>query len=267
MHVLRVACGLAFVLLWAVVVVPVAAAQDVAPPLYKLHAMLDRPVESQGGEAFGHIEEVVLEAATGAIAYAVVTTRGFLGLGEHMYAVPWQALRLSAEEKALTLAMTAEQLKNAPRFSREEWPDLDDEHWGNTVQAYYGKPLQRGQQLTLEPAPEPSPPRPRRLLRSPYVLRSTVMNTRGQRLGEIEEVVFDATSGAVAYAVLAFGGVLGMQEKFFALPWHTLQPSAGFGTFTLAVDKEALQDAPGFHKAQWPKMADARWAAATPRHD
>jgi hypothetical protein len=94
------------------------------------------------------------------------------------------------------------------------------------------------------------------------VLKGKVTNTRGQRLGDIEEVVVDAATGQVAYAVLSVGEFLGVREKFFAIPWLALQQSAGLGTFTLDVEKDTLQKAGGFDKDHWPNMADPRWQAA-----
>ena len=87
------------------------------------------------------------------------------------------------------------------------------------------------------------------------------MNPHGQWLGDIEEVVIDTAAGKVAYAVLsARKKWLGLGEKWFAIPWHTLQQSEGLGTFTLNVDKETLQKAPGFDKDNWPNRATTRWA-------
>jgi hypothetical protein len=72
--------------------------------------------------------------------------------------------------------------------------------------------------------------------------------------------VIDTAAGKVAYAVLSVGQWLGLREKLFAIPWRTLQQSAGFGTFTLDIDKETLQKAPGFDPDRWPNRANTRWA-------
>jgi sporulation protein YlmC with PRC-barrel domain len=87
-----------------------------------------------------------------------------------------------------------------------------------------------------------------------------VTNTDGERLGDIKEIMIDTESGRVAYAVLAFGGFLGMGDKFFAIPWsalrsHLTEPS----TFVLNVNKERLTAAPGFDKSKWPDFADRKW--------
>ena len=81
------------------------------------------------------------------------------------------------------------------------------------------------------------------------------MNPRGQRLGEIEEVVIDATAGEVAYVVLAFKESPQLQEKRFALPWQAIQQSDGLGMFILDVETRVLAEESGFDKDRWPQQA------------
>ena len=87
-----------------------------------------------------------------------------------------------------------------------------------------------------------------------------VYNLKDEDLGDIKEIMIDMRSGRVAYAVLAFGGFLGMGEKLFAVPWSALKLDTVNKRFTLDVDKERLDGAPGFDKDQWPDMADPTWA-------
>jgi sporulation protein YlmC with PRC-barrel domain len=87
-----------------------------------------------------------------------------------------------------------------------------------------------------------------------------VYNQKGEDLGDIKEIMLDMRSGRVAYAVLSFGGFLGMGEKLFAVPWDALTLDTASKHFLLNVDKDRLKTAPGFDKDQWPNMADATWA-------
>jgi hypothetical protein len=64
----------------------------------------------------------------------------------------------------------------------------------------------------------------------------------------------------VAYAVLSFGGFLGMGEKLFAVPWSALTLDTVNKRFVLDASKERLESAPGFDKDHWPDMADTTWA-------
>jgi len=88
----------------------------------------------------------------------------------------------------------------------------------------------------------------------------TVKTPTGDALGKIEAIMLDVRSGRIAYAVLSFGGFLGVGEKLFAIPWNALALDARAKNFILDVGKEKLESAPGFDKDHWPSMADSRWA-------
>ncbi|MDW7732546.1 MAG: PRC-barrel domain-containing protein [Methanolobus sp.] len=79
-----------------------------------------------------------------------------------------------------------------------------------------------------------------------------VENVEGEDLGKIEEIMIDLDEGAVAYAVLSFGGFLGIKDKLFAIPWKALSKNPDSHNFVLNVDKETLEKAPGFNKDAWP---------------
>ena len=87
-----------------------------------------------------------------------------------------------------------------------------------------------------------------------------VYNTMNEDLGKIEDMMIDTETGRVAYAVLSFGGFLGMGDKLFAIPWSALRLDEERKCFVLDVDKKTLETAPGFDKDHWPSMADATWA-------
>lgn len=80
-----------------------------------------------------------------------------------------------------------------------------------------------------------------------------VRNLDGDQLGELKELMIDVRTGRVAYAVLSFGGILGMGDKLFAIPWQALSLDTEDHTFVLDADKEMLEDAPGFDKDNWPE--------------
>ena len=88
----------------------------------------------------------------------------------------------------------------------------------------------------------------------------SVVNAAGEDLGKIEAIMLDVTSGRIAYAVLSFGGFLGMGKKLFALPWGALTLDAVDKRFILDASKEKLEKAEGFDKDHWPTMAEPGWA-------
>lgn len=99
------------------------------------------------------------------------------------------------------------------------------------------------------------------LMGADTLLGNDVYNADDEDLGDIKEIMLDTASGKIAYAVLSFGGILGMGEKLFAVPWSALTLDTVNKRFTLNVSKERLENAPGFDKDDWPDMADQRWAS------
>src|ERR1043166_7949702 len=87
------------------------------------------------------------------------------------------------------------------------------------------------------------------LYRGSKLIGADVENPQGKNLGDIKDVVMDS-QGQIRYAVLAFGGFMGMGEKYFAVPWAALKPVAGQqpadrDRYVLNIDQEKLKNAPG----------------------
>jgi sporulation protein YlmC with PRC-barrel domain len=97
------------------------------------------------------------------------------------------------------------------------------------------------------------------LMGADTLIGNDVFNKNSEDIGKIKEIMLDMRSGKVSYAVLSFGGFLGMGEKLFAVPWGALQLDTENKRFALDVSKEQLKEAPGFDKAHWPNMADETW--------
>lgn len=97
------------------------------------------------------------------------------------------------------------------------------------------------------------------LMGADTLIGTDVHNEQAENLGEIKEIMLDMRSGRIEYAVLSFGGFLGMGEKLFAVPWSALKLDADHKYFVLNVDKERLKNAPGFAQDNWPNMLDPTW--------
>jgi sporulation protein YlmC with PRC-barrel domain len=99
----------------------------------------------------------------------------------------------------------------------------------------------------------------RRVLAASTLTGDSVRNAAGESLGKIDEIMIDIPSGRIAYAVLSFGGFLGMGDKLFAVPWSALKVDEDEKVFILNVDKRTIEAAPGFDKNHWPDMSDTNW--------
>jgi len=91
------------------------------------------------------------------------------------------------------------------------------------------------------------------------IIGTDVVNPKGDNLGDIKEVVIDPRTGKVAYAVVSFGGFLGLGEKLFAIPFSAFQYDHEENEYVLDVSQERLKAAPGFDAENWPAMSEEKW--------
>ena len=90
-------------------------------------------------EKLGTIKDIMIDVTSGKIRYAVLACGGFLGMGDHLFAVPWDAFKLDRENKRFILDVDAERLKTAPSFDKDNWPNMADPSWNSTIDSYYAK--------------------------------------------------------------------------------------------------------------------------------
>ena len=78
------------------------------------------------------------------------------------------------------------------------------------------------------------------------VIGTAVYNTSGDRIGSIEDVMLEKMSNGIMFAVIGFGGFLGVGEKYHAIPWSTLDYDEDKGGYVVPFTKEQLQAAPSY---------------------
>lgn len=96
-------------------------------------------------------------------------------------------------------------------------------------------------------------------MRVSELIGKNVTNPKGEGVGEIKDLVIDTTSGKVQYAVISFGGFLGMGDKLFAYPLEKFERMTERGKLVLNVDKEKMKSAPGFEDKNWPNFSTAAY--------
>lgn len=91
------------------------------------------------------------------------------------------------------------------------------------------------------------------ILSSTSVEGTNVRNLADEKLGDIKDIMLDIDSGRIVYAVLAVSeGFLGLDSKYFAIPWQALRFDTDREIALLDISKERLKDSPGFDKDNWP---------------
>ena len=108
---------------------------------YKVHSastLSGYRVRNEKNEDLGTIEELMIDAVSGRVAYGVLCFGGFLGKCDKLFAIPWSLFKLKAEDRVFVLDVERETLENAPGFDADEWPDFGDEGWNRAIHSYYG---------------------------------------------------------------------------------------------------------------------------------
>jgi len=88
------------------------------------------------------------------------------------------------------------------------------------------------------------------LIASDKVEGTAVYGADQRKIGSLERVMIDKISGKVAYAVLSFGGFLGMGEDFYPMPWSTLKYDTNLGGYLVNLTKDQLDNAPKFNESR-----------------
>ncbi len=242
-------------------------------------------IVNKAGDDLGKIEELMIDLEDGKIAYAVLSHGGILGIGSKLFAIPWQALTLRVHEHAFVLNIPKETFDKAEGFDKDKWPLTREElsrtytyygyqpYWQTGTAAAQGISTGISGETESEKIarmererPRPAETESERIARmgtiegtgSPEFLsagtikKDKVVNRAGEDLGKIEELMVDLENGRIAYAVLSFGGFLGMANKLFAIPWQALSLRLHDHAFTLDIPKDVLERAEGFDKDNWP---------------
>jgi sporulation protein YlmC with PRC-barrel domain len=84
----------------------------------------------------------------------------------------------------------------------------------------------------------------RELILGERVTGTEVFNEAGEHIGELDDLLIHKTSGKVVYALMSFGGFLGMGEKIHPLPWEVLRYDTAKDGYVVPINKEALKNAP-----------------------
>ena len=93
--------------------------------------------------------------------------------------------------------------------------------------------------------------KPARFVSSNQLEQYDVINKKGEDMGQVQNFVVDMNEGLIAFAIVAFGGILGISDKWFAIPWTALKWHPDAKNFVLSMSEEVLKDAPGMDKDTW----------------
>jgi sporulation protein YlmC with PRC-barrel domain len=209
--------------------------------------LINRVIVNKSGDHIGYLEDLTVELPGGRTVYAALSTKNALGLGGKLFAIPYSALRWSADRKSLVLDVKKDEFDKAEGFDSKSWPNHVDERWAKL-----------GAKTAYMPAKDA------KLTRLSSLTGMAVKNESGINLGKIQGFGIDFAKEQIVYAAMSRGGVVGVGAKYFAIPWQALN----LKSLDLRVDDRSLvlnatpqdfDDKEGFDPTAWPEKGSDRF--------
>lgn len=95
-------------------------------------------VKNAQGEDLGHVKDIMLDTENNTVAYYVLSFGGLLGMGDKLFAIPPEAMKLNTKDKCFILNIDKERLKNAEGFNKDKWPNMADPKFRSNLYQHYG---------------------------------------------------------------------------------------------------------------------------------
>ena len=116
-------------------------ADQIPPDIVQASKVIGKPVVNAQGRSIGAIEDLAIDELDGQIRYAVLSFGSVLGMGGKHFAIPWEAFQLSQDHKRFILDVAEEDLKRAPGFDKDYWPDFVDPVYYTMIYEFYRIPV------------------------------------------------------------------------------------------------------------------------------
>lgn len=95
-------------------------------------------VKNREGEDLGDIKDIMIDCSDNSIAYYVLSFGGFMNMGDKLFAVPAEAIKIDTENECCILNASKEQLENAEGFDKDNWPNFADQTFRDRINNHYG---------------------------------------------------------------------------------------------------------------------------------
>ncbi len=219
----------------------------IATDIQLLYSDLNRSTVADSQHQYvGRINDIVINP-DGRISFAIVSPLWTQGVNERLMALPFDAL--SFNNKYLVLDATSDQLVNAPIFHMDY---LNARNWAEDTNRYFGVQPSWGEgNVCKNPRATANQLSMTKGWNRPYaaseIVGTEVKNDQGELLGKVKDLVFDG-EGRISFAVLGYGGFLGISQNLVAVPITSLSYVQEPRYFAMNTTKESIHSAPLFSK-------------------
>lgn len=228
------------------------AAADVADPRrgtavdpaeLRLSRLIGMPVDDMHGQRIGEVHDLIVDTHDGKVRYAVIDAGGFLGLGEHRTAVSLRNLDAILEPDRVRVDMTREQLQRYPGYPPDREPDWNLGGFAQQVDDAVHADGKGGGTM-------------RRYWKASDLLEADLEDQRGNDIGDVEDLVIDASDGRVLYGAARFDGSWMSPEALVRIEPTQVRAEDGDGTDLVIVENAAsIRAAPRIDENRWKHMA------------
>jgi sporulation protein YlmC with PRC-barrel domain len=225
----------------------------------KASDIIGMEVKNYQDEKLGKVNDLAVDLETGRIVQVILSSGGFIGVGDTLVAVPPGALHRDATNKLIHLNADKEKLKAAPRFEMSTSAEGCDSNEVAEVYRYYGEEPYFAATDQTTPIPNSST-RLGYVQKASKVMDLSVKNLQDEQLGKVENLLVDLPAGRVVAVIVSSGGFLGIGDELSAIPPTALRFNSERDTLQLDVSKEALSNAPHFKANQWPDIGQPSYA-------
>lgn len=245
-------------------------------------------VENHNDDDVGEIRDLVMDSK-GKTRYVAVSAGGFLGIGDRLFALPYDTITFMDEDAAegeddqraidtnlddtvAVVQISREQLKNAEGFNQDVWPNMADPQWRDrNDRGYASVPRRKVKHDKTHPNHKNTNHAQDRnvidrgVYRASELIGLNVYTGTGddaETIGEINDVVVDSDTGDAKYVALSVGGFLGIGNKLFAVPYKQIKLTKNSDNeivATMSATKQTFENAEGFNQDNWPNMASQSW--------
>jgi sporulation protein YlmC with PRC-barrel domain len=264
----------------------------------KASDLIGMTVKNYQDEKLGKVDDLAVDVESGRIVQVILSTGGFIGIGDKLTAVPPGAFHRDVTNKVLHLDADLAKLKAAPKFEQSKWAEYCDSNHLAEVYSHYGQEtelrfIQTGdavQDSQRDIRGSPNGPSTReakgnwdkdgvstdaqwnipvsrlcQVQKASSLMGTPVRNLQAEKLGKVENLLVDLPSGRVVAVIVSSGGFLGMGDELSAVPPTALRFNPDRDTLQLDASKEVLSNAPHFKSDQWPDLGQPSYAGGVYR--
>ncbi len=256
----------------------------------KASDLIGMTVKNYQDDKLGKVEELAVDVESGRVVQVILSVGGIAGIGDRQIAVPPSALHHDVAQKVVHLDSTKDRLKAAPKFEMSKWNEYSATNHLRTVYGYYGeepaltfiendradrnapdtisvrRPDGTWENRTEHQARTMIPSsRLAQVQKASKVIGMSVKNKQDEKLGDVNNLLVDLTSGRIVAVVVSSGGFIGLGDDLSAVPSSALSYNADRNALQLDATKDTLSRAPHFKSNQWPDFSEPTYASSVYR--